>query len=574
MKKKYIIPAIIFLFGLTAYGDSVKSEASKTTAYTGETITFRIYLETMDDVPPVSFPQITGALVEYAGRSTQSYSFSSNGQVSTSRSYIETYKITSMKEGKIRIPEIKITIAGKDYYTEAVTINIEPPQTLKDYKLEVKFDKKALYAGEPVTAEIIWHFSESVRSLNFKFPEGLNGDIEDMAADFAYRPNEQEVTVSYNGQEIPIAYGESDQYIRFKRRWVPVKAKEVSPKNLTLQFEGFKGYRESWGGLSREAVYAPYIIPGEGQVVRVVPLPTEGRTDDFSGIIGNVALSISAVPTEVSVGEPITLQIDIEGDVPADYDLPDLSLIEEMSSNFSFPFERSPGKMENGILTFIQTIRPKTSSAVEIPPLYINYFNSDSGTYEYEYSNNVPISVKPSSIATGDDMQTTSAGNKPEGPALKINEKGIRYNYDTEKALKPFAAPPNFGDLRNFLFFFTIILVVVLLCSIIIIIFFKKKKNINSGLLPAKISDIRGARNAFMDYLASTLGIKSRNSIPFLRKSIEASNIEKKWKDLVNRALDDFFKASVSGNEDDISQIEDLFAELRAFGKIRKNNEK
>ena len=52
----------------------------------------------------------------------------------------------------------------------------------------------------------------------------------------------------------------------------------------------------------------PTTLLSEPQTMRVSPLPTKNVPDSFNGAVGQFSLSVSAGPTNVAVGDPITLQ--------------------------------------------------------------------------------------------------------------------------------------------------------------------------------------------------------------------------------------------------------------------------
>src|SRR5205823_5148460 len=52
----------------------------------------------------------------------------------------------------------------------------------------------------------------------------------------------------------------------------------------------------------------------EARELRVLPLPTENVPANFNGAVGNYTMAFSAGPTNVAVGDPITIKVQISGD--------------------------------------------------------------------------------------------------------------------------------------------------------------------------------------------------------------------------------------------------------------------
>jgi len=54
-------------------------------------------------------------------------------------------------------------------------------------------------------------------------------------------------------------------------------------------------------------------VAAEALTIQVQPLPTEGAPPGFTGAVGNFAMEVTAGPTNVAVGEPIRLRVQISG---------------------------------------------------------------------------------------------------------------------------------------------------------------------------------------------------------------------------------------------------------------------
>jgi len=57
----------------------------------------------------------------------------------------------------------------------------------------------------------------------------------------------------------------------------------------------------------------PTLLQTDAQSMRVLPLPTENVPENFNGAVGTYALSMTAGPTNLVVGDPITVKIQISG---------------------------------------------------------------------------------------------------------------------------------------------------------------------------------------------------------------------------------------------------------------------
>ena len=164
-------------------------------------------------------------------------------------------------------------------------------------------------------------------------------------------------------------------------------------------------------------------------------LPNEGRPADFSGYVGEYRISASASPTEVDVGDPITLVVTLEGsDYMENLTLPPLGSLKEFSDNFKIPSERATGVVKDGRKIFTQTIRAKNHIVKQIPPIRFVSFDTAKKRYLTVESEPIPITVNPTRIITANDAE--GLGRAPERSLLEHWRDGIAYNYKGEDLME------------------------------------------------------------------------------------------------------------------------------------------
>ena len=87
--------------------------------------------------------------------------------------------------------------------------------------------------------------------------------------------------------------------------------------------------------------------------VQSLPLPTEGRPADFNGAVGHYTMTVTAGPTNVAVGDPITVHIQISGRGALDALVlpkqPELARFQSLSTRVKGGDQRSarPGRRQN-----------------------------------------------------------------------------------------------------------------------------------------------------------------------------------------------------------------------------------
>ncbi len=111
--------------------------------------------------------------------------------------------------------------------------------------------------------------------------------------------------------------------------------------------------------------------------VSVLPVPQEGRPVDFSGAIGEFDFDVSISPSEVKVGDPITLKAVIKGE--GNFSTVKLPAI---TDDKNFKVYEAQSKQEFQEKSFEQIIMPLNDKIAEIPSLSFNFFNTKTGQYE------------------------------------------------------------------------------------------------------------------------------------------------------------------------------------------------
>ncbi|MDD5561640.1 MAG: BatD family protein [Candidatus Omnitrophica bacterium] len=120
----------------------------------------------------------------------------------------------------------------------------------------------------------------------------------------------------------------------------------------------------------------------------VLPLPEESKPANFSGALGNFNLEVTAAPSEVKVGDPITLKMIISGEGNFTTVLPP-----KLKSENGFKVYEPQIKQEDNEKKFEQIIMPMSADIKEIPALSFDFFDIQSGQYKTITRGPFPITV-------------------------------------------------------------------------------------------------------------------------------------------------------------------------------------
>jgi hypothetical protein len=176
--------------------------------------------------------------------------------------------------------------------------------------------------------------------------------------------------------------------------------------------------------------------------------PSHGQPDTWAGAVGQYAFDVTANPTDVVVGEPITLTMRItdRGNGRGDLNLlqaPRLERDKTLAKHFRVPDERPGGVVSGNTKIFTQTIRPTSVESTVIPAIPFAFFNTQTGSYETSLSRPIPLSVTSAkhvdASAVAGVLPAADSSTQTELTAVR---GGLLANYtDPDMLLAPPAQP-------------------------------------------------------------------------------------------------------------------------------------
>lgn len=163
--------------------------------------------------------------------------------------------------------------------------------------------------------------------------------------------------------------------------------------------------------------------------IKVLPLPTEGRPESFTGGVGQYTATATIDVNSVNVNTPITLKLRIEGKGNAKgIDMPKLNLANEIqvydtkSESKFFTTGRSYKEFETLIV-------PKAAGRFTIPPIEISFFDTEKKAYYTQKTNEISFEAKagstddliPAAKMQADIEPEKAEEKKPTLPGVILN---------------------------------------------------------------------------------------------------------------------------------------------------------
>jgi hypothetical protein len=170
------------------------------------------------------------------------------------------------------------------------------------------------------------------------------------------------------------------------------------------------GFRDFFG---RGGEQKQLLLATEPVEVQAVPLPAAGAPAQFTGAVGQFRLNVTVGPTNVGVGDPITVKVQIAGrgalenlELPGQTAWADFKTYPPTSK-----VETSDPLGMEGVKVFEQVVVPEKADISELPEFAFSFFDPEVKQYRVLKQPAVALVVRPSGAAV---LPTVAAGQGRE----------------------------------------------------------------------------------------------------------------------------------------------------------------
>jgi len=306
------------------------------------------------------------------------------------------YQVTPQRTGEFTIPAMTVDLGGQQVSSEPLKLTVTgvnaPSADAVNSGNEIAFMKLILprtrvYAGQTFTAQLQIFLRDDVRNFG-------NFELVSMPADGLSL-----------GKNAP--GGRSRTQIGNRTYTVvPISLVLTATKTGALTLGPFTASivvvlpSQNGGG---DPFMQQFFNTGEQRQLSLateqvalesLPLP-ENKPAAFSGAIGNYTMNASVGPTNVTVGDPITVRVEINGRGSFD----DVKLPEQAWDGFktfapTAKFDTADPLGLEGKKTFEEIVTPQSADVHELPPISFSFFNPDDGNYHMLARPATPLVVR------------------------------------------------------------------------------------------------------------------------------------------------------------------------------------
>jgi hypothetical protein len=412
-----LVGTLGFFVVVCAFADSPSATAvlSNSEAAVGETVQLQIRVRGARSSDAPEKIAVDGLQIYRTGMSQH---FEMNNFNVTS-SVIYDYAVLPMKAGTFKIPPQTIRLGSNALHTPELTLNVadspgrssssrsnreEQPESANQLVFaELVVPKKVAFVGEMVPAEIRLGFDPRAH------PELADGpEIAGQGFTTQKLQQAQQNLETINGKtydvitfKTAIAATRAGRFeigpVKAKAR-VSVPRRQASPRSRS-PFDLFNlddpfsdpFFADPFGRLAERREVE---MESEPAAFEVKPLPPNAPPN-FSGAVGNFAMTTEAKPKRVQVGDPITVTSAVSG--RGNFDRVNAPALEDDHGWHKYPssskFKQDDEVGISGAKTFETIISPNEKKQA-LPPLVFSYFDPVKEMYVTLRSDAMPITVE------------------------------------------------------------------------------------------------------------------------------------------------------------------------------------
>lgn len=396
---------------LSAHAREVAFDVQPRLLNLGETAHATLTFTGIRAVPHIQFPPVDGLQITGAGQQMQ---FGTGGsQVSL------TYNLFPQKTGQITIGPYELQLNGETIHIPEVKLEVRPRGDTHGNGDQQMLLARLVLPGQPPYLHQVFDLVLKLYSLpgvQLSRDVNLLGGLPESGFVISNFEELQTVREELGGQLYNVrrfrarARGMAAGTFRIEPA---LRVGVVDPNQRRQRRDVFDGFFDPFGG----PVATPVNLGVPAVDLTVRSIPTAGRPADFAGAVGTFQFDVDVRPQELSVGEPLTITLRLQGSGNIAAALPPAY---QDSDGYKAYEARQTGETpapaaERGSKVFEQVVIPRSESVRELPALQFSYFDPTTEQYQTVQAGPFPITVHPS--ATGSDSlvlqvpgQTASGG--------------------------------------------------------------------------------------------------------------------------------------------------------------------
>lgn len=404
-------------------------------AQVGQVVTYVITVQngTVQNLPQLRLPAQVG--MNTGVSTSQNIEIRGNQRVFATQL---AWGVAGTEPGEFVIPPQEVQVGGEVLKTNEVRLVVTEASAVpgagaagdesKTPLLQIEVGKTEFYQGEvvPITASLYIPRSVMLRRVGL-----IDINKTDFAiARFPQQADQTETVINGIGYTV-ITYRSMLSALQ------PGDLK-VGPASSELLFdvmeEDPRQMRRAlpFGMMMGPSETRKYVVKSQDVKVKVLPLPTEGKPAAFSGAVGDFSLSATASPHDLAVGDPLAVDITVdgvgnfEGLQPPTLTPPDgWKPYPPRRYNVDGPVDPNMTPTAQRRVGYSMVFVPEKTHA-QLPPFELSYFSPTQKKYVTASTAPIPLKIKPGVAAAGTtDVAASTGAEPPKAPEVQQPKPNI-----------------------------------------------------------------------------------------------------------------------------------------------------
>lgn len=422
------------LLHATAVAATVRAYVQPERAQTGQVVTYVITVQngTVQSLPQLRLPAQVGM---NTGVSTSQNIEIRNGQRMFSTQL--AWGVAGTEPGEFVIPPQEVLVNGETLKTNEVRLVVsEAPavpgaaaaEDASTPLFQIEVGKTEVYQGElvPISASLFVPRSVMLRRV---------GLIEVNKSDFAISRFPQQAD-----QTETVINGVGYIVVTYRSMLSALHAGDlkVGPASCELLYEVYqedqRGMRRSlpFGMIMGNAETKKQVVKSQEVKIKVLPLPTEGKPPHFSGAVGDFSISATATPNELAVGDPLAVDITIDGSGNFDALNPPVLMPPDgwkayppRRYNVDGPVDPNQTPTAQRRIGYSMVFVPEKQHT-QLPPFELSYFSPSQKKYVIASTAPIPLRIKPgAAVLAAAGAEGAASGEAPKTPPVQQPKPNI-----------------------------------------------------------------------------------------------------------------------------------------------------
>ncbi len=422
-----LVLAVLCLGGVRLDAATFTASLDRDTIALGESATLSLTFEDGSSRNVPLPPNVAGLQIAYVGPSSQ-FSFV-NGETKSTVTY--NFTLTPRQAGDFAIPSLATDVGGQRLSSSPLRLKVLPPNSPPPEAVnsgsEVAFMRLSLaktnfYIGEVTTANIKIYLRDDVQ--NHSQPQITSLPTDGFSAGKGTYQNAYSEQI---GNRVYTVIPASIALTATKTGMASVGP--VTGNIVVVLPSSNRGGDPFLRQFFNTGEQRPVTLATDTLNVESLPLPAEGAPPNFNGAVGDYTMKVTAGPTNVAVGDPITVRVQISGHGALDaLTLPDQPAWRDFKAYPPTQNLKTTDQLGiEGTKTFEQIVTPQNTDVHELPAFSFSFFDPGAKTYRTLMQPPVQLAVHSGGMTPAPVIAATKTANSqnptPPQDILPIKEQ-------------------------------------------------------------------------------------------------------------------------------------------------------